>query len=137
PPDVKVRFTDLCTINFTSGTTGRSKGVKLTQVRNLLWGLGHVEALGYRSSDIFYVCLPLFHVNAFQGSTYTALMCDGSIVLQRRFSARRFWSDMRESGATAANMLGSMVNILWQSPPSMDDGRHNLRTCYAAPVPSF
>ena len=43
---------------------GPSKGCVFNQVRTLLWGMSHAEAHGYRPSDVFYSCMPLFHVSA-------------------------------------------------------------------------
>lgn len=137
PPAVEVSFRDMAMIMYTSGTTGPSKGCSFSQARTFLWGMSHSEALGYRSTDIFYVCMPLFHVSALLGSTYNALTADASVVLQRGFSASRFWSDVRVSGATVGNMQGSMANILWGRPPSPDDGKHSLRMCQVSPCPEF
>jgi crotonobetaine/carnitine-CoA ligase len=137
PPPVEVSFRDRAMIMYTSGTTGPSKGCVFSQVRTLLWGMSHAEAHGYRPNDVFYVCMPLFHVSALQGTLYNALTLEASIVLQRRFSASGFWRDVRESGATVANMVGSMANILWGKPPSDEDTRHQLRLCHMSPCPEF
>ena len=137
PPRIESSFRDLAMIMYTSGTTGPSKGCSFSQARTFLWGMSHSEALGYRASDIFYVCMPLFHVSALLGSTYNALSADASVVLARGFSASRFWDDVRQSGATVGNMQGSMANILWGRPPSPDDGNHKLRMCQVSPCPEF
>ena len=136
-PPAKVDFRDMAMIMYTSGTTGPSKGCVFSQARTMLWGMSHAEALGYRASDIFYVCMPLFHVSALQGTIYNALTLEASVALQRRFSASGFWRDVRESGATVANMQGSMANILWGKPPSPEDGEHRLRMCQVSPCPEF
>lgn len=137
PPDVEVSFDDPSYIIYTSGTTGPSKGVILTQAQCFLWGLSHAQAFGQRPDDVAYICLPMFHTNALQGATYNALMVGASIALQKRFSASRFWSDIRSSGATLTNLLGSMVNILWSAAPSPDDADNKLRMCMSAPIPTF
>lgn len=137
PPPVDVSFRDRAMIMYTSGTTGPSKGCVFSQVRTLLWGMSHAEALGYRPDDVFYVCMPLFHVSALQGTLYNALTLEASIVLQRRFSASGFWKDVRQSGATVANMVGSMANILWGKPPGDEDTRHQVRLCHISPCPEF
>lgn len=136
-PRTEVSFKDMAFIMYTSGTTGPSKGCIFNQARSLLWGLSHCEAHGYRHTDTFYVCMPLFHVSALQGTLYAAMALGAKVVLQRRFSATRFWSDIRESQATIANMMGSMANILWSQPPSPDDTRHKLRLCHVSPPPPF
>jgi carnitine-CoA ligase len=136
-PHVEVGFRDMAMIMYTSGTTGPSKGCVFSQVRTLLWGMSHAEAWGYDSSDVFYACMPLFHVSALLGTLYNALTLEASVALQRRFSASGFWRDVRESGATVANMQGSMANILWGRPPSPEDTRHCLRVCQVSPCPEF
>lgn len=136
-PEVAVHFRDLAYIIYTSGTTGPSKGVMLSQAQCFMWGLSHAKAFGQRDDDIAYICLPMFHVNALQGATYNALMVNASIALQKRFSASGFWSDVRCSGATLTNLLGSMINILWGREPQADDADNRLRMCMSAPIPNF
>jgi len=136
-PQAEVRFDDPSYIIYTSGTTGPSKGVVLTQAQCFLWGLSHAQAFGQRPDDIAYICLPMFHTNALQGATYNALMVGASIAVQKRFSASRFWQDIRTSGATLTNLLGSMVNILWAAAPLPTDADNRLRMCMSAPIPSF
>lgn len=131
------RFSDTCSLAYTSGTTGPSKGVIFTHARTFMYPLSHIAAYGYRADDIYYVTLPLFHINALQGSTYNALMADASVVLQRRFSASGFWNDIRRSRATVTNLLGSMTNMLWDRPATSGDRDHEIRMCLVAPVPPF
>lgn len=137
PVDVDVRFNDVSYIMYTSGTTGPSKGVMLSQAQCFLWGLSHAQAFGQRPDDIAYICLPLFHTNALQGATYNALMVNASIVVQKRFSASNFWNDIRQCGATLTNLLGSMINILWNRPSEPNDADNRIRMCMSAPIPSF
>ncbi len=75
----------------------------------------------YRPDDVLYTCLPLFHGNAIWYTVHAALWADASVALYPRFSARAFWQQIRESGATAFNALGAMANIIWQLPPGPAD----------------
>lgn len=137
PPAVEVLHSDLGYISYTSGTTGPSKGVMFTHARNISGGVNNVEAYGHRHTDVCYVCLPMYHTNAMQGSVYPAMIAGGSIALAKRFSVSNFWSDCREHGATVVNMLGSMVNFLWSQPPGPDDANHMVRMAHCSPTPKF
>lgn len=136
-PGAEVQCHDLLMLAFTSGTTGPSKASMLSHAAALTYGTGAAEAQGYRSSDVFYVCLPLFHNNALLAALGAALVCGASVALSRRFSVSRFWSEIRDSGATVTNLLGAMTSFLWSAPPSPQDRDHKLRLASMAPVPKY
>lgn len=137
PPGVPVQPHDPQGIFFTSGTTGPSKGVLTTNAQSFAWSVGRVEYLGYLPEDVLYTCLPLFHLNALNSAAIAALVGDAQLALSRRFSASRFWNEIRQTNATQFNLLGSMVNMLWAQPPSPLDGVHGVRQCGTVPVPLF
>ncbi|MDZ4358484.1 MAG: AMP-binding protein, partial [Variovorax sp.] len=91
PQVAEVKCSDLLMLAYTSGTTGPSKGSMLSHAAALTYGTSAAEAQGFRESDVFYVCLPLFHNNALLAATGAALVCGASVVLSRRFSVSRFW----------------------------------------------
>lgn len=128
---------ELLMLAFTSGTTGPSKASMLSHAAALSYGTGAAEAQRYRASDVFYVCLPLFHNNALLASLCSALVCGGSVVLSARFSVSRFWPDIRASGATITNLLGAMTSFLWSAPQTPEDGDNQLRLVSMAPVPKY
>ena len=78
-------------IQYTSGTTSRPKGVVLTHA-NALWS-AKVSALheDLGPSAVHLVHLPLFHINALCYSTLASMWVGGTVVIQPRFSASRFW----------------------------------------------
>jgi carnitine-CoA ligase len=86
PPDVKVRYNDLATILYTSGTTGRSKGVMMSHhYWYEIWAQS-VQYARYTDQDVLYSGLPLFHGNA-QGITVgSSLLADARAVIVPRFS---------------------------------------------------
>jgi crotonobetaine/carnitine-CoA ligase len=135
--DADVECSDLLMLAYTSGTTGPSKGCMLSHAAALTYGTGAAEAQGYSASDVFYVCLPLFHNNALLAATASALVVGGSVALSQRFSVSKFWSEIRASGATITNLLGAMTSFLWAMPPSADDRDNKLRLVSMAPPPKF
>ena len=135
--DASVRFSDLLYLMFTSGTTGPSKAIMMTHASAHAWAAQTVAYRDYREGDVEYVCMPLFHVNALLISTTSALMAGTSVALSDRFSASRFWDEIRASGATRFNSIGAIGNFLWSRPPSPDDTAHRVRVCTLAPTPVF
>jgi crotonobetaine/carnitine-CoA ligase len=136
-PGVEVQCSDLAFLSYTSGTTGPSKGNMLCHAAALGVGLSNAEHYGYRADDVVYTCLPLFHLNALQAATFGALVSGASLVLSRRFSVSNYWREVRECRATITNLLGSMLNFLWNQPPSPDDTHNDLRMASCVPVPRF
>lgn len=125
----------IATFIYTSGTTGRPKAVMQPQRNYVLTGEGFRTWLGLGPTDRLMTPLPLFHVNAQAYSTMGTVAAEATLILLERFSASRFWADARRYGATQANVIGSMLAILWKAPPGPDDRAHQLRLLYAAPVP--
>ncbi len=125
----------IATFIYTSGTTGRPKGVMQPHRNYVLTGEGFRTWLDLQPDDRLLTPLPLFHVNAQAYSTMGAIAAEATLVLLERFSASRFWADARRFGATQANVIGSMLALLWKAPPAADDRAHRLRLVYGAPVP--
>ena len=135
PPLERVRHDDLHLIMYTSGTTGPSKGVMCPHSQGQAVGRALAFDFGYRPDDVLYTCLPLFHGNAIWYTCYAALWADASIALVPRFSASRFWDEIKESGATQFNTLGAMTNIIWKLPLGPHERATKLRLCMTVPVP--
>jgi crotonobetaine/carnitine-CoA ligase len=123
-------------ILYTSGTTGRSKGVVLTHAANLRLSRTNVEMMRYGPEDVLYTAFPLFHVNAKFTSLVSALLCGGRLVLDDRFSASGFWPRMREKGVTAFNYMGSLLTILHKAEPRHDDADNPVTRCYGSACPA-
>jgi carnitine-CoA ligase len=135
PPGMaEVAASDPHLILYTSGTTGPSKGAVCPHSQGHAVGHQMASLTRYRPDDVLYTCLPLFHGNALWYTVYAALWADASVALYPSFSARRFWDEIRESGATVFNCLGAMANIIWQLPPSPRDREHQVRSAMMVPT---
>jgi len=133
PPAVEVAYSDPMFLMYTSGTTGPSKGVVAPHSQALSIGSQLVGVYGYGVEDVLYTCLPLFHGNALWYSLMPALHCGATLALSRRFSGSRFWDEIVACGATQANALGAMSNIVLKELHRLDRSRLKLRQCMVVP----
>jgi crotonobetaine/carnitine-CoA ligase len=123
---------DPASILFTGGTTGPPKGVVLPHNHNLNLARGVVELVGYTEDDVLYSVFPLFHANAKYMSVLAALVSGARVVIDRRFSASRFWEICRREGVTAFNGQGEMLRILLKQPASEADRDNTVRVVVGA-----
>jgi len=131
---VDVHFSDPMAILYTSGTTGPAKGVVMSHHHCFAWVEGMARNLGYTPEDSYFSPLPLFHTDAQMFGVYMPLVFGTGTTLVERFSASRFWNQVRVSGATATNLLGAMAVILARAPASDDDAANPVRICQCIPM---
>ena len=135
-PRVRVRPTDPQTIMYTSGTTGPAKGVVDPHTKICHSALEYIEAVRATDKDILFTCLPLFHANARILCIYVTMLLGTKAVVYERFSASRFWDQVRKAKATVFNSLGAMANFIYNQPLRDDDGDNPVRICAAYPMPA-
>jgi crotonobetaine/carnitine-CoA ligase len=133
PPRLAVG--DVSCILYTSGTTGRSKGVVLPHGANLKLARANIALMEYTAEDVLYTAFPLFHVNAKFTSVTSALLCGARLVLDERFSASTFWPRMREEGVTSFNYMGGLLAILAKQPERETDRGHGVVRAYGGACP--
>ena len=136
-PPVTVRFDQLAYILYTSGTTGPSKGSTVPHATAIGIIMKYVRAFRYTEDDVLYTGLPLFHSNALNTSAFPAFFAGGTLALSRRFTASRFWDEVKKYGATQFSLLSAMINIIWNRPPGPEDRDHKVRLCQILPTPPF
>jgi crotonobetaine/carnitine-CoA ligase len=131
-PKAEIGFKDITTIMYTSGTTGPSKGVLMS---NHYWYEVWAECVKYSrytEDDVLYTGLPFFHGNA-QGITVgPAILADAKAVVVERFSASRLWEDIRKYECTEFNYIGGVIPILLKQPARDDDGDNPVRIAVGA-----
>ncbi len=97
---------------YTSGTTGRPKGVILTQAALLAGGANTAEAHRLRPADRALCVLPLYHINGLCVTLMGPLASGGSVVMPRRFSVSAFWPQVAEHGATWFSVVPTQISYL-------------------------
>lgn len=99
-------------VQYTSGTTARPKGVVWTHA-NVLWGARMTATLLHLTAeDRGFVFFPLFHTNALMYSSLGSLWAGGSIVVTPKYSASRFWPKALRHGCTWATSSPFMIKTL-------------------------
>jgi long-chain acyl-CoA synthetase len=76
---------EICTLLYTSGTTGKPKGVELTHHNLASNAASSVDAMRLESSSRFLACLPTFHTFAITGTTLAPIAAGASIATLPRF----------------------------------------------------
>ncbi|MBB4683874.1 AMP-binding protein [Amycolatopsis jiangsuensis] len=119
----------------TSGTTGKPKGAVLPNGAALGQARRVQRAMRYDGSDVLYNFFPWQHINARHAAFLPAVLGGAVLVVDRGFSASRFWEVARAEGVTAFNFMGAVCVLLLRRPP---DGRpHPVRRAYGGPAPAW
>ncbi|HXQ23693.1 MAG TPA: AMP-binding protein [Candidatus Acidoferrales bacterium] len=126
PVSVVLGADDPSTLLYTSGTTGKPKGVLFTHGRTGTSGPQFIEALHLTPDDTILSVTPLFHGNAW-GSVVTALHAGSSVAFPKAFHASEFWPLVHDVQATVLYTLGTILAMLLTREPSDLERNNPLR----------
>ncbi len=135
PDDRELYYGDTAAILWTSGTTGKSKGVMQSHNVWLRAALDGANNAGLREGEVIYSCLPMYQSAAWVANVYRALVCGVPVAMDPRFSVTEFWERCRYYGATMVFTLGAMHIFLWQQPARADDRNNPVRSAGMVPMP--
>jgi acyl-CoA synthetase (AMP-forming)/AMP-acid ligase II len=101
---------DVHRLMYTSGTTGRPKGVMITHA-NLAWkNVAHIVEFGFTSADLGLACGPLYHVGALDLTTTSLIAAGATTIIHRVFDAREVVDEIERSRVTTVWLAPAMVN---------------------------
>lgn len=121
-------------IQYTSGTTSRPKGVLWTHANGLWAARVSASHQGLRRDDVHLVYMPLFHANALGYSVLPSLWAGAGFVLIPKWSTSRFWDISTRHGCTwLSTMLLSARAVMELTPPP----RHTYRAIGGPTAPDF
>ena len=132
----QIHYGDTSAIAWTSGTTGKSKGVMLSY-NSWLRPIVHGTCVFYDSQpgDIIFNVLPMYHAGAWNTSVLRALVEGTTVVIEKSFSVSDFWNRIEKFQATQSFTLGAMHMFLWNAPEKANDAANTLRVLQAIPIP--
>ncbi|HII04905.1 MAG TPA: acyl--CoA ligase, partial [Nitrosopumilus sp.] len=85
---------------YTSGTTGKPKGVMLSNKNIISGGQNCIDAHDITAKDRAMCVLPLFHINGAINTVLAPLISGSSVVLCEKFSVNNFWKFISEFQCT-------------------------------------
>jgi long-chain acyl-CoA synthetase len=108
---------DTAVILYTSGTTGKSKGVELSHF-NLFSNAFYVkepQALDIKAGHVTLAVLPLFHTFGQTAIQNASILAGAKIVMVPQFEPRRALSEMEKHRVTHVAAVPTMYNLLLQT----------------------
>jgi crotonobetaine/carnitine-CoA ligase len=123
---------DVACVLYTSGTTGRSKGVVVP------WGqyVGSRPVWADLTSDDVYYSHGLMHHTSARGPLTHVAFQGGRLLLRPSFKTQEFWRDVREYGCTITHLVSAELVWLLGEMPAASDRDHTLRSIMSSPVNS-
>ncbi len=119
---------DTAMIIFTSGTTSDPKGVELTHANMLYGGYYGDWQCGISSDDRMLTTMPAFHSNFQTAALMPVLTAGATLVFVEKYSARRYWSQVREYRATALQLVAMMARTLLMQPEAEGEREHCVKS---------
>ncbi len=122
-----LKMSDTLYYVYTSGTTGLPKAALMSHMRFLIAGDVTGGLLRLTPEDVYYNVLPLYHGAGGMVVVSAALSYATPVLLRRKFSASRFWDEVREHGVTTSQYIGEICRYLLAQPQRPNDRDHALR----------
>lgn len=132
PAPASQSHNDLHCVVYSSGTTGPSKGIMISNSHALVKAIEVLRICKFSSSDILYSPLPLFYSMGLLRGVLSVALVGSSIALRDKFSVSAFWDDVREHKATVAHCVFSIPKMLAQAPENPGDRENPLRCMFNA-----
>ncbi|MCM3667429.1 long-chain-fatty-acid--CoA ligase [Mesobacillus maritimus] len=130
---------DVCSLLYTSGTTGNPKGVMLTHRNNYLHALSSMHHLQVCDEDVLVHVLPMFHVNGW-GSPFYYTANGATQVCLRKATPETIYEAIENHGVTIMHMAPTVLNSLLQYyEKNYPEFKQDIRVVIAgsAPPPAF
>ncbi|UCG07683.1 MAG: AMP-binding protein, partial [Desulfobacterales bacterium] len=131
---VAVNENQVAHLYYTSGTTGRPKGVMLTHKNVCLHALGTIAELQLASTDIWGHIAPMFHL-ADAWATFAITWVGARHVMVGQFEAEAVMANIQQEHITLSNMIPTMLNLMIKHPKVSTYDFSSLRVILSGGAP--
>jgi fatty-acyl-CoA synthase len=115
PPALTIHDDDVAHLYYTSGTTGRPKGVMLTHKNVKSHALGTIAELNLTDRDHWFHVAPLFHL-ADAWATFAITWAGGKHIIVPTFEPLHVLRLIQEEKITITNLIPTMLNMMVNHP---------------------
>ncbi len=132
PPALRAAEDDIVFLVYTSGTTGRPKGVMLANGGQLEQARLQATVSGAQQIDRMLIVMPFYHIG---GTTelLTYFSVGATIVLHRAFDARAILESVKRHRVTSAHLAPTMIQMMLDIQEKTPVDVSSLHTvCYAS-----
>lgn len=119
PPEVEIDENQLLTLNYTSGTTSKPKGVMLTHRSNYLNAANFMYHLGVNSDDVYLHTLPMFHANGW-GGVWAITAAGATHVCLRKVNSQLILDLFERKNISLLCGAPTVVNMLVNEPKAKE-----------------
>lgn len=112
---------DHALLMYTSGTTGRPKGVVHTHASLLAGGWTTAIAHALSPEDRGFCVLPIYHINGLCVTVMGALVSGGSLAMISKFSTSKFWKQAESAEITWFSVVPTIISHLLHGDATPSD----------------
>jgi len=118
PRSVRRAFDAVATLLYTSGTSGRPKGVMLSE-QNAFWGCTNfILGSDVTMHSVFLCDMPMFHTAGLFAATHVPIQAGGRVLISHGFDAQKTLQRLTDAalGVTHYFSVPQMAARLWNQP---------------------
>jgi len=132
--ETEVSEGDIAQLYYTSGTTGRQKGVMLTHKNVAIHALGTIAELKMTDEDRWIHVAPMFHL-ADAWATWAVTWVGGTHIMVPEFETESVMTLMEKEKVTLTNMIPTMLNLMVNDATIQDRDFSSLRVMLSGGAP--
>jgi fatty-acyl-CoA synthase len=128
PPSARRPFDALSTLLYTSGTSGRPKGVMLSEQQNFWGNTNLIHGNAVNPSSTFLCDMPLFHTAGLMAAARTPLLAGGAVLVSEGFDPEQTLARMTDPALRVTHYFSvpQMAATLWQRPEFDAEKLHKI-----------